>query len=85
MREEDDEVQSSPMPVVGEGTGQSSVGHAVGRSVDDEDDDRVPLNQRLKRSRPSVPKGGADSVIPMAGEKTPSAPSSGARKRLKSD
>ena len=51
----------------------------------------VPLNQWLKRSRPSAPKGGADSTVPIVGEKTPSAPSTGARpphdgrKRLKSD
>ena len=91
MQEEDNEVPSAPVPVVGEGTDESSDGHVVGRSVEEEDDDLVPLNQRLNRSRPSAPEGGADSAIPMAGEKTPSAPSTGARpphdgrKRLKSD
>ena len=91
MREDDNEVQSLLSPVVGEGVVQSSSGDAVGRSVQDEDDDRVPLSQWLKRSRSSAPEGGTDLLIPMAREKTLSAPSAGVgpprggRKRLKTD
>ena len=69
MREEDDEVLSAPVLVVGEGIGQSSDGHAMGRSAEEEDDDLVPLNQRLKRSRPSVPEGGLTRRLPLLGRR----------------
>ena len=50
MQEEDDEVQASPSPVIGKGTSQYSGGDPAGLPVEEDDDDRVLLNQRLKWS-----------------------------------
>lgn len=91
MREEYNEVQSLPAPVVRECAGQSSSGNASVRSAEDEDDDRVLLIQRFKRSRSSAPEGGADLATPVAGQRNSSAPSMGAHpprdghKKLKTD
>ena len=68
-------------PVVGE--------EVVGKSVKENDDDLVPLNQCLKRSRPSASKVVTDSPVLDVGESTLGAPAAAARpprsghKRLK--
>ena len=48
MEEGDDEVPISPVPVVGEGVGQSLDVEAAGHPADDGDEEQVPLSKRYK-------------------------------------
>src|SRR4051812_5146273 len=85
MQEVEDEVSILAAPVVDEGVGQSLDGEFVGHPAKGDDEDRVPLRERYKRSRSPMPVVAKDSSSPgvAGGASGAPRPSQDGREKLK--